>query len=40
MRNLIEDDNILSEVIHHLVCRTDFQVLLAVDYECGKGSRK
>ena len=40
MRNLIEDDNILSEVIHHLVCRTDFQVLFAVNYECGECSGK
>jgi len=40
MGNLIEHGDVLFEVIDHLVCGTDFQALLAVNYERGKGCRK
>ena len=33
MGNLIKDNDVLLEIIDHLVCRADFQVLFAVDYE-------
>jgi hypothetical protein len=39
-RYLSEDRNVLLEVIHHLVCRIDLQVLLAVDDKGGKGCRE
>ena len=38
--DLIKEGDILLEVIHHLVLGVDFQVLFAVDYECGKDSGK
>ena len=38
--DLIKEGDILLEVIHHLVLRVDFQVLFAVNYECGKDNGK
>ena len=38
--NLIEHSDVLLEIIHHLVGGADFQVLFAIDYECGENSRK
>ena len=38
--DLIKEGDILLKVIHHLVLGVDFQVLFAVDYECGKDSGK
>ena len=38
--NLIKDSDVLLEVIDHLVCRADFQVLFAVDYERGEDGGK
>ena len=40
MGNLIKDSDVLLEIIDHLVCRADFQVLFAVDYERGEDGGK
>ena len=39
-RDLVKEGDILLEVIHHLVLGVNFQVLFAINYECGKDSGK
>jgi len=40
MGNLNEHRDVLLKIIDHLVCGADFQVLLAVNYECCEGGGK